>query len=135
MDWKLELVVVPVADLDAAKAYYLDTVGFELIVDFQAGPDFRVLQVKPPGSRCAINLALNPDAAGTVQGLHVVVDDIERARTELVERGAGPGALIHFVEGRPEEGPDPERGDYNSFFELRDPDGNGWMIQEVGHRA
>jgi catechol 2,3-dioxygenase-like lactoylglutathione lyase family enzyme len=126
VDWKLELVVVPVADQDVAKAYYLDNLGFELIVDHRAGEDFRVIQANPPGSACA---------AGTLQGLHLVVDDIDRARADLVDRGAEVGPLIHYVEGRQEEGPDPERRDYNTFFELRDPDGNGWLVQEVGHRA
>jgi len=135
MDWKLELVAVPVADQDLAKAFYVDTLGFDLIVDHRAGPDFRVIQASPPGSACAVALMRNPEAAGTLQGLHIVVSDIDAARAELVARGVTPGALIHFVEGRPEEGPDPQRQDYNTFFELQDPDGNGWMIQEVGYQA
>ena len=135
MDWKLELVVVPVADQDLAKAFYVDTFGFDLIVDHQAGPDFRVIQASPPGSACAVALMRNPEAAGTLQGLHIVVTDIDAARAELVARGVTPGALIHFVEGRPEQGPDPQRQDYNTFFELQDPDGNGWMIQEVGYQT
>ena len=68
MDWKLELVVVPVADQDVAKAFYVDTLGFRLIVDHQAGPEFRVVQASPPGSACAVALMRNPDSAGTVQG-------------------------------------------------------------------
>jgi len=135
MDWKLELVAVPVADQDLAKAFYVDTLGFDLIVDHRAGPDFRVIQASPPGSACAVALMRNPEAAGTLQGLHIVVNDIDAARAELVARGVTPGALVHFVEGRPEEGPDPQRRDYNTFFELQDPDGNGWMIQEVGYQA
>lgn len=135
MDWKLELVAVPVADKDLAKAFYVDTLGFDLIVDHRAGPDFRVIQVSPPGSACAVALMRNPEAAGTLQGLHLVVNDIDAARTELVARGVTPGGLIHFIEGRPEEGPDPQRQDFGSFFELQDPDGNGWMIQEVGYQA
>ena len=135
MDWKLELVVVPVADQDVAKAFYLDTLGFDLIVDHRAGPHFRVIQATPPGSACAVALMRNPDSAGTLQGLHLVVDDIERARAELAGRGAAPGQLIHFVEGRQVDGPDPERSDYSTFFEFQDPDGNGWLVQEVGHQA
>jgi len=135
VDWKLELVVVPVADQDVAKAYYLDNLGFELIVDHRAGEDFRVIQANPPGSACAIALMRNSEAAGTLQGLHLVVDDIDRARADVVDRGAEAGPLIHYVEGRQEEGPDPERRDYNTFFELHDPDGNGWLVQEVGHQA
>jgi hypothetical protein len=118
-----------------AKAFYLDVMGFDLIVDHRAGEDFRVIQVVPPGSACAIALMANTEAAGTLQGLHLVVEDIGRARDELIGRGAAPAPLIHFVEGRPEEGPDPDRRDYNTFFEISDPDGNGWMVQEVGHRA
>ena len=135
MDWKLELVVVPVADQDVAKAFYLDKLGFELIVDHRAGPDFRVVQANPPGSACAVALMRNPDAAGSLQGLHLVIDDIDRARADLVGRGSSPGPLIHFVEGRQELGPDPDRGGYNTFFELQDPDGDGWLVQEVGRRA
>jgi len=135
VDWKLELVAVPVADQDVAKAFYVDTLGFELIVDHRAGPSFRVVQASPPGSACAIALMDNPEGAGTLQGLHLVVNDIERARAELVERGAEPGSLIHFVEVSQEEGPDPERSDYNTFFELTDPDGNAWLIQEVGYQG
>jgi len=135
MDWKLELVAIPVADQDMAKTFYVDTFGFDLLVDHRAGPDFRVIQVSPPGSACAVALMRNPESAGTLQGLHLVVNDIDAARTELVARGVEPGALIHFVEGRPEPGPDPQRQDYNSFFELQDPDGNGWMIQEVGYQS
>ncbi len=134
MDWKLELVVVPVADQDVAKAFYIEVMGFDLLVDHRAGEEFRVVQVVPPGSACAIALMRSVDTAGTLQGLHLVVTDIDRARDELVRRGARPGPLIHFVDGRPQDGPDPGRSDYNTFFEIHDPDGNGWMVQEVGHR-
>jgi catechol 2,3-dioxygenase-like lactoylglutathione lyase family enzyme len=87
MDWKLELVAVPVADQDVAKAFYVDTLGFDLIVDHRAGPDFRVIQASPRGSACAVALMRNPEAAGTLQGLHIVVNDIDAARAELVARG------------------------------------------------
>jgi len=135
VDWKLELIVVPVADQDRAKAFYLDRMGFDLLVDHQGSPTFRVIQVTPPGSACSIALMLNPDAAGTVQGLHLVVADIEAAHAELVERGAEPGGLVHFEAGVQADGPDPEGRDYNSFFEVRDPDGNGWMIQHVSGKG
>ena len=135
MDWTLELVVVPVADQDRAKEFYVDRLGFGLLVDHQAGPTFRVVQVTPPGSACSIALMHNPDAAGTVQGLHLVVADIEAAHAELVERGAEPGGLVHFEAGVQADGPDPEGQDYNSFFELHDPDGNGFLVQHVSSRG
>jgi len=134
MDWKLELVVVPVADQDRAKAFYLDAMGFDLLVDHQGSPTFRVIQVTPPGSACSIALMHNPDAAGTAQGLHLVVPDIEAAHAELVDRGASPADLIHFEAGVQTAGPDPEGRDYNTFFEVRDPDGNGWLVQHVSSR-
>jgi len=82
-----------------------------------------------------VALMANPDSAGTLQGLHLVVRDIEQARAEVTGRGVEPGPLIHYVEGRQVEGPDPERQDYNTFFEFQDPDGNGWLVQEVASRA
>jgi len=135
MDWKLELVVVPVADQDRAKAFYLERAGFDLVVDHQAGEDFRVIQVIPRGSACAVVLMRNPEAAGSVQGLHLVVADIDAARTELAGRGVEPGPVVHFDQGRQVDGPDPQRADYNSFFEFHDPDGNGWLVQDVPSRA
>ena len=130
MEWKLELVVLPAADLDRAKAFYIDNVGFGLDVDHREG-DFRVVQLTPPGSACSITLMANPDAAGSVHGLHLVVTDIEAARAELVGRGAAPSEIFHYQSGRQEEGPHPERSDYNSFFSFSDPDGNSWLVQEV----
>jgi predicted enzyme related to lactoylglutathione lyase len=131
MNWKLELVVVPVADQDRAKAFYVDTLGWTLIVDHRAG-DFRVVQVVPPGSDCAIALMHDPGAAGSVRGRHLVVNDIEAARTELAERGVKAGEPFHIVDGQQTSGVDPERRDYNSFFPFSDPDGTGWLVQEVG---
>jgi predicted enzyme related to lactoylglutathione lyase len=131
VDWKLELIVVPVADVDRAKSFYLDNVGFDLLVDHRAGEDFRVVQLVPPGSACAIALMKNLEAPGSLQGLHLVVGDIDAARAELVDRGAGVGGLIHFEDGAETPGPDPERSDYGTFFTFSDPDGNGWMVQEV----
>ena len=135
MDWKLELVVVPVADQDRAKAFYLDNMGFDLIVDHQGSPTFRVIQANPPGSACAVALRANPESAGTVQGLHLVVPDIDAAHAELVGRGAEPGGIFHYGPQGQAEGPDPDGRDYNSFFEVQDPDGNGWLVQHVPSRA
>ncbi len=131
MDWKLELIVVPVADVDRAKAFYLDRAGFGLDVDTSVGDVFRVVQATPPGSACSIALMKNPEAAGSLQGLHLVVADIDAAHAELVERGVTPSEIFHFAEGRQTPGPDPQRGSYNSFLTFSDPDGNGWLVQEV----
>jgi catechol 2,3-dioxygenase-like lactoylglutathione lyase family enzyme len=135
MDWSLELVVLPVADMDRAKTFYMQKAGFELLVDHRAGEDFRVVQLSPRGSSCAIALMQNTEAAGTVQGLHVVVSDIDAARSELLGRGAEASEIFHFEEGGQTAGPDPERGDYNSFLSFADPDGNGWLVQEVRRTA
>ncbi|HEY7907763.1 MAG TPA: VOC family protein, partial [Thermomicrobiales bacterium] len=99
MDWKLELVVLPVADVDRAKAFYMEKVGFNLDVDHRAGEDFRVVQLTPPGSACSITLMRNTEAPGSVQGLHLVVADIEAARADLIERGADIGEIFHFEAG------------------------------------
>jgi hypothetical protein len=130
MDWKLELVVVPVADQDRAKAFYTEEAGFDLVVDHRAG-DFRVVQVTPPGSACSIALMKNPEAAGSVQGLHLVVGDIAAARSELVGRGVAASELFHFEDGVQVSGADPQHGDYNTFFSFSDPEGTGWLVQEV----
>ncbi|MGO9965011.1 MAG: VOC family protein [Acidimicrobiales bacterium] len=134
MDWKLELIIVPVADQDRAKDFYVEKLRWTLIVDHRAGDEFRVVQVLPPGSECAIALMRSPDSAGSVQGLHLVVDDIDAARSELVGRGVEVSELYHFVAGARLPGADAERRDYNTFFSFADPDGTGWMVQEVGRR-
>ena len=135
MEWKLELVMVPVSDVDRAKAFYTERAGFGLDVDFAAGEEFRVVQLTPPGSACSITLMRNPPAAGSVQGLHLVVSDIDAARAELVERGVDASAVFHFADGSQVPGPDPDRRDYGSFFAFSDPDGNGFLVQEVRSRA
>ena len=132
MDYKLELVVLPVADIDRAKAFYLDKAGFSLDVDHRAGEDFRVVQLTPPGSACSVTLMRNEAAAGSVQGLHLVVTDIEAARAELSGRGMDVSEVFHFENGGQVAGPDPQRASYNSFLSFSDPEGNGWLIQEVG---
>jgi predicted enzyme related to lactoylglutathione lyase len=131
MEWKLEVVVLPVADIDRAKAFYRDQVGFDLQVDHSAGESFRVVHLIPRGSAVAVALMKNDESAGSVSGLHLVVSDIAAAHAELVERGAAPSDVYHFVDGAQQSGPHPEREDYGSFFSFSDPDGNGWMVQEV----
>ena len=130
MDWKLELVIIPVADVDRAKSFYIEKAGFNLDVDHRAG-DFRVVQLTPPGSACSITLMRNTEAPGSVQGVHLVVSDIDAARTELVERGTDVSDLYHFEAGGQMPGPDPQRSNYNTFFSFNDPDGNGWLVQEI----
>ena len=137
MDWKLELVLVPVSDVDRAKTFYGDKVGFNVDVDHRAGDEFRVVQLTPPGSACSISIGIGiTDATpGSVRGLHLVVSDIEAARAELVERGVDIGEVFHFESGKQAPGPDPERRDYGSFLSFSDPDGNSWVVQEVGRNG
>jgi predicted enzyme related to lactoylglutathione lyase len=132
MDWRFEAVVVPVADMDRAKQFY-EQAGFHLDVDHRAG-DFRVIQVTPAGSACSVILMRNLGAPGSLQGLHLVVRDIDAARAELVERGIEVSDVYHFKDGAQAPGPDPDRADYGSFLSFSDPDGNGWMVQEVRSR-
>lgn len=135
MDWKLQLVVVPVTDVERAKAFYVDQLGFGLDVDHGMGEHFRVVQVTPPGSACSITFGINVGGGepGTLKGLHLVVDDIDAARAHLDAAGVEHSGLQHFENGRPVPGPDPERNDYGSYIFFADPDGNQWAVQEVGH--
>ncbi len=139
MDWKLELVVVPVSDVDRAKAFYLDQVGFELHVDHAPNESFRVVQVNPRGSGCSIAFGIGVSAGmepGSLKGLHLVVTDIVAAREELVGRGVDVSEPYWFDKnGTRTEGVNPERNDYESFMDFADPDGNTWVVQEVGHHA
>jgi catechol 2,3-dioxygenase-like lactoylglutathione lyase family enzyme len=143
MDLKLELVLIPVTDVDRAKAFYADKAGFAVHVDHQPSDDFRVVQLDPPGSACSITIGkgVTDAAPGSVKGTHLVVTDIEAARAELVARGAEASEVFH--EGAPgarfqHDGPDgrvsgpaPEDASYGSFVSFSDPDGNGWLVQEV----
>jgi catechol 2,3-dioxygenase-like lactoylglutathione lyase family enzyme len=135
VDYKLELIVVPVSDIDTAKAFYTEQLGFDAYADHSGGEDFRVVQLNPPGSACAIALMRNVAAPGSLNGLHLVVTDIEAARAELTGRGVEASDYFHFTEAGQTNGPEPTRGDYGTFFSLADPDGNGWLVQEVGYRA
>lgn len=134
MDFKLELVVLRVDDVDRAKAFYAQA-GFSVDVDHQ-GDDFRIVQVTPPGSECSVafGVGITPVAPGSVQGLHLVVTDIEAARAELVDRGVEVSEVRHMAAGW-KPGVDPAHNNYNSFADFSDPEGNSWVLQEVGHRA
>jgi predicted enzyme related to lactoylglutathione lyase len=132
MDYKLELVLIPVSDVDRAKDFYSEKAGFNLDVDHRAGDNFRVVQLTPPGSACSICLGIGiTDAApGSVRGTHLVVYDIEAARAELVERGGEVSEIRHMTQGGWMPGVDPEHTDYSSFGDFNDPDGNSWVLQE-----
>jgi catechol 2,3-dioxygenase-like lactoylglutathione lyase family enzyme len=136
MDFKLELVLIPVSDVDRAKAFYTDKAGFNLDVDHHPSDSFRVVQLTPPGSSCSITFGIGiTDAApGSVRGTHLVVSDIEAARAELVGRGMEVTEIRHFDSGAWAAGPHPGRLDYNSFADFSDPDGNTWVLQERGHK-
>jgi catechol 2,3-dioxygenase-like lactoylglutathione lyase family enzyme len=133
VDYRLELLVVPVSDVDRAKEFYVEQAGFGLDVDHRAGEDFRVVQLTPPGSACSIALMRN-ESPGTLRGLHLVVKDALAAREELVARGVPAGEPFHFGEQGQQPGPHPDRADYGTFVEFQDPDGNSWLVQEVGSR-
>jgi len=137
VDFKLELVVVPVSDVDRAKEFYTEKAGFTLDVDHRAGEAFRVVQLTPPGSACSITIGtgVTQVAPGTYQGLHLVVTDIEAARAELVERGMDVSEPFHFGAEGQAPGLHPERADYGTYLSFSDPDGNGWLVQEVKYRA
>jgi predicted enzyme related to lactoylglutathione lyase len=137
MDYKLELVLIPVSDVDRAKTFYTEKVGFNLDVDHRAGDEFRVVQMTPPGSACSITIGIGMSMAapGSIRGTHLVVTDIEAARAELVERGVDVSEVRHLELGQWVPGPDPERRDYASFADFSDPDDNSWVLQEVGRGA
>ena len=134
MEWKLELVPVPVSDVDRAKAFYKEKVGFEEDVDHSTGEEFRVVQLTPPGSACsiAVGTGIVGTPPGSVQGLQLVVPDIDAARAELLKRGVEVSEVQHFDGSawRPGGG-----GDWNSFAFFSDPDGNGWVLQQSPGRG
>ena len=129
MDWKLEVVPIPVADVDRAKRFYAEQVGFVVDLDTRIGDEMRLVQLTPPGSACSIHLntALAGPAPGSMQGLQLIVSDVEAARAELVARGVEAGPVRHMEDGAWVDG---KGGDWNSFVFFSDPDGNGWILQE-----
>ena len=145
---KLEIVVIPVSDVDRAKDFYAK-LGWRLDADFAANEDFRVIQFTPPGSGCSVIFGKNVTAAppGSAQGLYLIVSDIDAARAELNSRGVQISDTFHgesgvytgsdepFLFGRHRaSGPDPARGSYRTFASFKDPDGNGWLLQEITTR-
>ena len=137
MEAKLELVLVPVTDVDRAKAFYLDQVGFGLEIDTEVGSDIRVVQMTPPGSAAsiAVGIGITDAAPGSSQGIHLVVTDIEATRAELLERGVAVGEIRYMADGEWRPGVHPEHGDYMSFADFGDPDGNTFVLQERGYAA
>jgi predicted enzyme related to lactoylglutathione lyase len=131
VDFKLELVIVPVTDVDRAKDFYAQQVGFHVDVDHSAGEDFRVVQLTPPGSACSITLMRNAESAGSVHGLHLVVTDIDAARAELTGRGVDVSEPFHFGSAGQTPGHHPDRESYGTFMSFSDPDGNSFLVQEV----
>lgn len=137
MDWKLEVVIVPVADVERSRAFYVDQLGFRLDTDHSAGDAFRVIQVTPPGSACSIifGKGLGDGEPGSVKGNHLVVDDVEAAAAQLSTAGVEHSGVQHFEDGVMAPGPDPERASYASFIYFSDPDDNTWAVQEVRQHA
>jgi catechol 2,3-dioxygenase-like lactoylglutathione lyase family enzyme len=133
----LELVLIPVSDVDRAKEFYVERCGFDLDVDHRPNEEFRVMQITPPGSACSLTIGTGITDAepGSYRGTHLVVNDIEAARAELVGRGVEVSEIRHMGPGGWEPGVDPERRDYNSFADFGDPDGNTWVLQEVVRRS
>jgi catechol 2,3-dioxygenase-like lactoylglutathione lyase family enzyme len=137
LDFKYEVTVIPVSDVDRAKQFYADKLGFAVDVDHRAGESFRVVQLTPPGSAASISIGtgITTAAPGSYQGMHLVVDDIEAARTELTGRAVEVSEPFHFGAEGKTPGLHPERADYGTYLSFSDPDGNGWLIQEVRQRA
>jgi predicted enzyme related to lactoylglutathione lyase len=144
MNMKLEVVLVPVSDVDRAKSFY-ESMGWRLDADFPISDDYRIVQLTPPGSECSIifGTGLTSAAPGSTQGLQLTVFDIDAARAELVDRGIDVSEPFHDITGAFHHagsdgrvaGAAPEHPDYGSFASFSDPDGNGWLLQEVKTRA
>jgi catechol 2,3-dioxygenase-like lactoylglutathione lyase family enzyme len=147
VDMKFEIVVIPVSDVDRAKEFYAK-LGWRLDADYDDGKGYRVVQFTPPGSGCSVIFGRNVTAAspGSVEGLYLVVSDIEAARKAMLDRGVQISEVFHndgvyagtdeaYLFGRVRvSGPDPDRRSYRSFASFRDPDGNGWLFQEITAR-
>jgi len=133
VDMRLEVVVLPVSDVDRARAFY-EQAGFVLDVDHQPSDQFRVVQFTPPGSPCSVTfgIGLGEVPAAPLKGIHLCVADIEEAVAELTDRGLECDPIRHMGPEGWADGPDPERRKYGSYSSFTDPDGNGWVLQEVG---
>lgn len=137
LDMKLEVIVIPVSDVDRAKRFYSD-LGWRLDADFPVSDSFRIVQFTPPGSACSIHFGkgITPAAPGSMRGTYLIVSDIEAVRADLVARGTEVSEVFHrtAIGGGTEKGADPQRSSYNSFATFSDPDGNTWLLQEITSR-
>lgn len=138
----LEVVILPVADPERSLRFYRDQMGFDLDVDYAPSPEFRVVQLTPQGSSVSIQfgVGLTDAPPGSVRGLYLVVADIDAVRRELMDRGVAVSDIRHKDtdggwRGGYRPGPDPDHADYASFADVRDPDGNAWVLQERGYQA
>jgi catechol 2,3-dioxygenase-like lactoylglutathione lyase family enzyme len=141
MKFELQVVTLPVTDVDRAVVFYTEKAGFTLDVDYYPTAGFRVVQLTPPGSACSVQMgiALTDAPPGSARGTHLIVTDLEAAHRELTERGVTVSGIRHKSPidgwtGGWQAGVDPERRDYASFAEFTDPDGNTWALQEIGFR-
>lgn len=137
MDWKLEVVVVPVTDVDRAKTFYAEKLGFDVDHDTRISDEVRVVQLTPPGSACSVVLGkgvveMKP---GSLKGLQLVVEDVRAARTELVDRGMEIGEVQVLVASGSRQARDGEDLNHVGFLFFDDPDGNGWAVQEINTRS
>ena len=141
MNYELQVITLPVSDVDKAAAFYTQQAGFTLDVDYHPAPGFRVVQLTPPGSACSIQIgaALTDAPPGSARATYLVVTDIEAAHQELAARGVTISSIQHKSpiddwKGAYQPGPDPQHRDYASLADFADPDGNTWVIQEIGYR-
>jgi catechol 2,3-dioxygenase-like lactoylglutathione lyase family enzyme len=140
MDLKLEVVVIPVTDVDRAKKFYGETLGWRVDIDFERpiapGKKMRGVQLTPPGSQCSIHIGsgITDAKPGSYQNTYLVTSDIEATRAELTKRGVELSEPFHFGPEGITPGLEPNRGTYNSFVSFKDPDGNSWFIQEITQR-
>jgi catechol 2,3-dioxygenase-like lactoylglutathione lyase family enzyme len=129
VDWKIEVIVVPVSDVERSKAFYSEQVGFVVDVDQQVNENLRVVQMTPPGSACSVTIGtgMNPSPPGTLKGMQLVVPDVARARQELADRGVDVSPVRQMTDAGWIDG---HGGPFNAFIFFDDPDGNSWAVQE-----
>jgi catechol 2,3-dioxygenase-like lactoylglutathione lyase family enzyme len=136
-EWRLEVVGLPVSDVERAKDFYVNTLGWRLDADFNINENFWAVQVTPPGSLCSIHFGKGVTAAapGSVDHMYLVVSDLEAARAELVGRGVDVSEIFHLLPGEaPQPGPQPDGLTYTQYVSFNDPDGNRWLVQEISTR-